>query len=146
MTFEFFRISKTNLISVEYLKRHFLNHPACFFCSRPLIDRWTFCSRCLDLYLSHCTGPELFPELLLSPNNFHVCSLKVFILTKWELLSSFLISWRKLTECYSKLLPTNSATYRLFSCIFYESISIGVSKKVYMISWYHVTFGYVAKM
>ena len=31
MTFEFFRISKTNLTSVECLKRHFLNHPACFF-------------------------------------------------------------------------------------------------------------------
>ena len=30
MTFEFFRISRTNLTSVEYLKRHFLNHPAYF--------------------------------------------------------------------------------------------------------------------
>ena len=38
-TFEFSRISKTNLSSVEYLKIHFLNHLACFFWNRPLIDR-----------------------------------------------------------------------------------------------------------
>ena len=39
------RISKTNLeISVEYLQRHFLNHLACFFWNRPLIDRQTFYS------------------------------------------------------------------------------------------------------
>ena len=31
LTFEFCRISKTNLTSVEYLKKHFLNHHACFF-------------------------------------------------------------------------------------------------------------------
>ena len=37
---------------------------------------------------------------------------------------------RKLFECYSKLLPINSATCRLFSCIFYESINIDVSKKI----------------
>ena len=31
-TFAFSRISKTNLeTSVEYLQRHFLSHPACFF-------------------------------------------------------------------------------------------------------------------
>ena len=37
-TFEFSIISKTNLSSVEYLKLHFLNHLACFFWNRPLID------------------------------------------------------------------------------------------------------------
>ena len=108
MTLEFSRIPKTNLTSVEYLKRHFLNHLVCFFWNRPLIDRWTFCCRCWDL--------------------------KVFILMKGEFLMTFLVSWRKLTESYSKLLPTNSAMCRLFSCIFYESISIDVSKKVYVIS------------
>ena len=34
-----------------------------------------------------------------------------------------------------QLLPTNSGTCLLFYCIFYESISIDVSKKVYMISF-----------
>ena len=34
-----FRISKTNLTSVEYSKRHFLDHPSCFYWSRPLIGR-----------------------------------------------------------------------------------------------------------
>ena len=74
------------------------------------------------------------PSILLDQTilvNF--CKLKVFILTKLELLTPFLISWRNLTECYSKILPTNSATYRLFSCTFYETISIDVSKKVYVI-------------
>ena len=38
MTFDFSRISKINPeTSVEYLQRHFLNHPACFF-SRT--DHW----------------------------------------------------------------------------------------------------------
>ena len=31
MTFEFFRISKIHLTLVEYSKKYFLNHPACFF-------------------------------------------------------------------------------------------------------------------
>ena len=63
MTFEFSRISKTNLILVEYLKGRFLNPIACFFWNRPLIDRWIFCSRCWDIYPVHCTGLEIFPEL-----------------------------------------------------------------------------------
>ena len=62
MAFEFSRISKTNLTSVEYLKRHFVNHSACFFWNTPLIDRWIFCSRCWDIYPAQCTGLELFPE------------------------------------------------------------------------------------
>ena len=45
----------------------------------------------------------------------------------------FLISLRKLTGCYSKLLQTNSATCRLFSCAFYETMLIDVSKKGYVI-------------
>ena len=63
MTFEFSRISKTSLTSVEYLKRHFLNRHACFFRNRPLIHRWIFLSRCWDIYPAHCTGLELFLEL-----------------------------------------------------------------------------------
>ena len=31
MTFEFSRISRTNLTPAEYLKRYFLNHHVCFF-------------------------------------------------------------------------------------------------------------------
>ena len=39
MTFSFFRISEINLeTSVEYLLRHFINHPACFFLEKT-IDR-----------------------------------------------------------------------------------------------------------
>ena len=38
-----------------------------------------------------------------------------------------------LTECYSKLLLTNFATSPPLSSIFYESISIDVSKKVFVI-------------
>ena len=52
MTFDFSRISKTNLTSVEYLKKHFINHSTTilvFFWNRPLIDRWTFCSRFWDI-------------------------------------------------------------------------------------------------
>ena len=42
MTFDFSRISKTNLTSVEYLKKHFINHSTTIlvsFWNRPLIDR-----------------------------------------------------------------------------------------------------------
>ena len=41
VNFDFLRISKANLeTSVEYLQRHFLNHPArFFFWNRSLIDR-----------------------------------------------------------------------------------------------------------
>ena len=138
----------TNLTPVEYLKRHFLNHPACFLRNRPLIDRWTFCSKCWDIYPAHCTGLQLFPELsqneicyILHPKypSFS-CSPIISVCAIWKPLfieirvTPFLISWRRLTECYSKLLPTNSGTCLLFYCIFYESISIDVSKKVYMIS------------
>ena len=80
---------------MKYLKRHFYSHPACFFCNRPQVDRWTLCSRCSDIHPAHCNGLELFLELpqnkicyilitsniyvfLLFPNNLHVCNLKVF--------------------------------------------------------------------
>ena len=43
-----------------------------------------------------------------------------------------LIFQRKMTECYSKCLPTKSAMCRLFSCTYYENISIDVSRKVYV--------------
>ena len=65
---------------------------------------------------------------LLFANNLLVCNLKVLIFTKLELFMPFL----KLTECYSKLLPTTSATCRLFSCTFQESKSVDVSKRVYV--------------
>ena len=43
-----------------------------------------------------------------------------------------LICQRKMTECYSKCLPTKSAVCRLFSCTYYENISIDVSRTVYV--------------
>ena len=64
MTFEFSKISKTKLTSVEYSERHFLNHPGWFFWNNLVIDRWTFCSRCWDRYPVHCTGLKVFPKLL----------------------------------------------------------------------------------
>ena len=58
-------------------------------------------------------------------------------------VTSFLISLGKLTECYFKLLLTNSATWQLLSFIFHESISVDMSKRFMC---YYVTFGHVAKM
>ena len=126
MTLSFSRISKTNLeTSMEDLQRHFLD-PTCFFFLEQTNDRR------IDLfwvlrYPAYCTGLELLPEppqniksvadyiqkcvFLLFPNNLLICNVKVLIL----------------------LLPTSSATCRLFSCIFYECISIDVSEKVYVI-------------
>ena len=50
MIFDFTRMSKPNPeISVEYLKRHFLNHPACFFFLEQTTDRQIdLCSGCWD--------------------------------------------------------------------------------------------------
>ena len=61
MTFKFSRISKRNLVtSVEYLQRHFLNHPACFFSwNRPKIDRPSVLGAKNP---AQCTGLELLPE------------------------------------------------------------------------------------
>ena len=125
MTFDSSRISKTNLkTSVEHLQRHILNH-LLFWALR---------------YPAHCTGLERLRKLsqnkicyrlhakYLSFSSFPITCLSAVWKSK-----SFLISWWKLTKCYSKLLPTNSATCRLFPCIFYKSISIDVSKKVYVI-------------
>ena len=39
MTFDFSGVSKTKLTSVEYLKRHFINHHACFFFLEQTTDR-----------------------------------------------------------------------------------------------------------
>ena len=97
MSFKVFRISKTNLTSLEILIRHLLNHPTSFVWSRPLIDRWAFCSRCWDICSAHCTDLELswtFPiwyllhitskiyVFVLLPYNFLVCDLKLLILRK----------------------------------------------------------------
>ena len=94
---------------------------------RPRTFSWTFTEENL-LYIT----PKMY-VLFLFPNNLLTFVLKVFIFTKQELLTPFLIYWRKLTECYSKLLPTTSATSGIFSCTFDESISIDVSKKAYVI-------------
>ena len=65
MTFEISRISKTNLTSVECLKRHFLNHHAYFY-----LEQTT--DRQIDLYVLgaeiytlpvYCTRLVLLPEL-----------------------------------------------------------------------------------
>ena len=107
---------------VNYLQRHFFNHPAFFSWTSPKENLLQIISKIYVLFLF--------------PNNLLVCNLKVFIFTKQELLTPFLISWILLTECYSKLLPTTSAKYLLFSCTFHESISIDVSKKTNVILCY----------
>ena len=63
MNFDFSRISKTNLeTSVEYLQRHFLNHPACFFFLEQTTDRQIDLLFWVLRYPAHCTGLELLPE------------------------------------------------------------------------------------
>ena len=64
MTFDFLRIFKTNPeTSMEYLKKHFLNHLACFFLEQTT-DRqiyfWVL------RYPTYCNSVELLPE---SPQN-----------------------------------------------------------------------------
>ena len=140
MSFDFSRNSTTNLES------HFLNHPACFF-PEQTTDRQIDLMFLVLRYPAHCTGLELieppqnkicyrlhpkytpffcFPIICFLPSG----SLYFY---QEELLMPFLISWKELTECYSKLLLATSATYRLFSCTFHETMSIDLSKKVYLI-------------
>ena len=109
--------------------------PPClfFFWNRLLIDRQTFCSGFWDtlpsalsynvfLNLSKIKSvTDYIQNICLSPHS------QQFICLQSESFTPFLISWRKLTECYSKLLPTIPATRRLFSCTFHESINIDVS-------------------
>ena len=92
------QISKTNLTSVEYLKRHFLNHPACFFFFFWTTDREKELLFLVLRYPAPCTGLELLPEPLQKKKivtdyiqnvrlshfsyNLLVCYLKVFIFTK----------------------------------------------------------------
>ena len=62
MTFDFSRISRTNLeTSVEYLQRHFLNHPACF-CLEQTTDRQIDLLFWVLKYPAHCTDLELLSE------------------------------------------------------------------------------------
>ena len=146
MTFNFSSISQTSLgNSMEYLQRHFLNHSACFSLEQTTdinIDRLFWVLR----YSAHCNGLELLPEppknkicYRLRPKyeSFScfpiICSSAIWkslFLRNRSYLPHFFLSWRKLTECYSKLLLTTSATCRLFSCTFHESTNIDVTKKV----------------
>ena len=146
MTFKPSRISETTLTSVKYLKRHFFNHPACFFLEQATDDRKIYILFFVLRYPVQCTGLELIPQSLQNKicNRLHpkctpfVCFPIICSPAIWKLLFSrnrsylFLISWRKMTECYFSLLATTSATCRLFSCTFHESICIDISKKVYV--------------
>ena len=130
---DFPRIPESNLETpVEYSQGHFRNHPACFFLEQttdrqicfvlstempwPLHWARTFSWTSPKQNLSQIKS-KIFVFLLFL-DNLLVYNLKVFIFTKQELYTPFLISWKKLTEWYSKLLPTTSATFRLFSCTF----------------------------
>ena len=63
MTFDFSRISKTNLeTSVEYLQRYFLNHPVRFFFLEQTTDRQIDILFWVLRYPAQCTGLELLPE------------------------------------------------------------------------------------
>ena len=63
MNFEFSRISKTNLTSVKYSKRHFLNHPACFFLEQTTDRKIELLISVLRLP-SQCTALQLLAEPL----------------------------------------------------------------------------------
>ena len=63
MNFEFSRISKTNLTSVKYSKRHFLNHPACFFLEQTTDRKIELLISVLRL-LPQCTALQLLAEPL----------------------------------------------------------------------------------
>ena len=159
MSFEFSRISKANLTSVEYLKRHFLNHPACFFSNRPLIDKWTFCSRSWDKYPAHCTGLELFPELphnkicyILHPKytSFScfpiICSSAIWMSLFYR-NKSYLrhilyleVSWLNVTPSFWRHILLRAD----YSLVYFMKVQVLMYPKRFM--WYHVTFGYVAKM
>ena len=143
--FNFSKISKTNLeASVEIYKvissATLLVFSSCFL-NRPLIDSrpfvlsaeipWPWMTLNVFLNLPKIKSvTDFIQNICLSP---FFRNLKVFIFTRKQLLSPSLISWTKLTECYSKLLPTNFATCLLFFCTFYERIITGVFKKVYVI-------------
>ena len=61
-TFKPSRIPETTLTSVEYLKRHFFNHPACFFLEQTTDDRKIDLLFFVLRYPVQCTGLELIPE------------------------------------------------------------------------------------
>ena len=156
------RFPKTNLeTSVEYLQRHFFNHPACLFLEQ-ITDRYIELLFWVLRYSVHCHGLELLQE---PPQNKICYSLhqkytsfpcfpitcssaiwKSFFFGKQELLTPFLISWRKLTKCYYKLLPKTSATWWLFSCTFILLFKVEILKYPKRFMWYYVNFEYIAKM
>ena len=96
MTFSFSKISKTDLeTSVEYLQKHFLNQPTCFFFrNRPPIERKTCLPECWDTLptvlawnrslnlLNKKSVAYYIQNICLFPNNLLVCNLKILILTK----------------------------------------------------------------
>ena len=106
MTFEFSRISETTLeASVEYLQRHFLNHPVCSFFLEQTLNKQIDLLVWVLRYPVQCTGLELLAEppqkwnllqitsktnaVLLFPNNLLVCNLKVLFLRKKSYLRHF---------------------------------------------------------
>ena len=64
MTFKPSRISETTLTSVKYLKRHFFNHPACFFLEQATDDRKIYILFFVLRYPVQCTSLELIPQSL----------------------------------------------------------------------------------
>ena len=97
-------------------------------------------------YPAHCTDIELLPEPPQNKIYYRLhrkytsfsCSPIICSSAIWKSLflrnrSYLRHSLRKLTEYCSKLLAITFATCRLFSTTFYESITIDVSKKLYVV-------------
>ena len=143
MTFEFSRISKINLeTSVEYLLRYFLNHSAWFFFLEQTADTQIYLVFWVMRYHAKCTGLKRLDDSAQNKICYSLhpkytpfsCFPLICLAAFWKSLilrngvTQFLVSWRKLTECYSKLLPTTSCTCRLFSCTFHECKALCVQK------------------
>ena len=86
------QISKTNLTSVEYLKRHFLNHPACFFFLERTTDREKELLFLVLRYPAPCTGLELLPEPLQKKNLLQT-TFKMYVLLIFPTICSSAI-WK----------------------------------------------------
>ena len=123
-------------------KKAFPQSPCLFFLEQTLIDRWTFCSRCWDIYPAHCTGLELPRNkfcYILHPKykSFSCCPI---------ISTSASLYFNEIRVTYVIFDVLKEADWMLFLsfrrqillradyCIFYGNISIDVSKKVYLIS------------
>ena len=109
------------------LRSHWLLH-------WPITSSWTSPKQNLSQIASRIFVLFLFYK------NMLIYNLKFFIFMKYELLTPFLVSWRKFTEEYPKLLPLQSVACWLFSCTYYKTIDVSKT-----FSWCSAIFGHAEK-